>query len=146
MATKEANCGIKCPYCGGKQNCLAKTNGWSCTRFHGHSGDHVACSFTHAKHRWPQQEQPTEVVTVEEATIRIKAELDRMEPEDVREMFKILIIAVEEKAYQQGIKAEHKRLIEDSEALGELINQADLQAIATRLPLDTEFVGMIKVK
>jgi hypothetical protein len=59
-----------------------------------------------------------ETITVEEATLRIKAELDRMEPRDLKEALKIY----GEMCYQQGVKygvqEEHKRLIEDSEALG----------------------------
>jgi len=155
MATK-TKATPKCPYCSGtKRCCPASTNSWYCTRDIGHTGDHVTCGSTHDRHRWPQQGQSTdadaelcdcETITVEEGTLRVKAELDRMEPRDLKEALKIY----GEMCYQQGVKygvqEEHKRLIEDSEALGELINQADFQAIATRLPLDTEFVGMIKVK
>jgi hypothetical protein len=64
-----------------------------------------------------------------------------MEPGDLKEALTVY----GEMCYQQGVKdgvqEEHKRLIEDSEALEELINQANLQAIATRLPLDTKFAG-----
>jgi hypothetical protein len=125
----------ECSYCGGKQDCGEKSERYHCTRRKGHHGDHIACNGEgHDRHRWPQQEIPhaplelegqeTETITVEEATLRIKAELDRMEPRDLKEALKIY----GEMCYQQGVKygvqEEHERLFEDLENKVALIEDA----------------------
>lgn len=74
MATK-TKAPLKCRYCDHqKRDCDATSNHWACTRSYGHKGDHVACSLTHAKYRWPQES--TSLGTVEETELTPEQEKD----------------------------------------------------------------------